>query len=342
MITQLIMLMIVLCLAGVAAAGVKYRNDTANFWTPAYTQTLKGLFCIVIALVHTPPEYQNPIQDMIGSFAYIGVTFFFMTSAYGLKYGYEHKKDYLNHFWRNRLGALLIPMILVNILFSFLNLVCFPEVGFRTRSLLHINAWVKMLLLLYVLFYLVYKVFAHEKYSLVRDVVLCVLVMTVSIAGKCVSNRIAGVWPTECLGFLYGILLARYMDQIKRLLHRTKSQHIIALLILSGVLGVVYLKFKYIYVWGDYLLKIVLGMAILCTIFVVTGQLKIGNKASLFLGTISYEVYLIHEKVFALVDRLSVSMESGTFILLSLVLTFFISSGVYYASKPLILKIRNI
>ena len=341
MTTLWIMLLLVVFLAGTAAAGMKYRNETTNFWSPDYTQTLKGLFCIVVALVHTPPAYQNPVQDLIGSFAYIGVTFFFMSSAYGLKYGYDHKKNYLEHFWRNRLGSIFIPMLLANILFCFVNALYSSPDAFNVRSILHINAWVKMLLLFYALFYLVYKVFAHEKYSLVRDIVLCVLVVAVSIAGRCVSHRIAGVWPTECLGFLYGILLARFLNPVKKMLSQAKNRHTIAFLFFTVLLGVLYLKFKYINVWGDYLLKIILGIAILCTLFLVTGKFQIGNKVSLFLGTISYEIYLIHEKVYALLDRMVTGMDSGMFIMLSLALTVGISAGAFYISKPLIAKIRK-
>lgn len=59
----------------------------------------------------------------MGSFAYIGVTFFFMTSAYGLKVGAKKNPDSTKVFWRRRLPKLLIPMFLVNVLTMVMHLI---------------------------------------------------------------------------------------------------------------------------------------------------------------------------------------------------------------------------
>ena len=61
---------------------------------------LKGLWAIIITMVHIPSVYQNSIQDMIGSFAYVGVIFFSLTSYFGLMNGIEKNNNYLKHFWK--------------------------------------------------------------------------------------------------------------------------------------------------------------------------------------------------------------------------------------------------
>ena len=77
---------------------------------------IRAICCIIVILVHIPQQHSNFIQDAIGSFGYIAVTIFFMLSAYGLKYSINHKKDYLKHFWKNRILVLLIPFWIANTL----------------------------------------------------------------------------------------------------------------------------------------------------------------------------------------------------------------------------------
>lgn len=88
--TNVIMVLVSICIFFLIIYGIKYEPKREIF-NIKDTTVIKGIFCIIIVLVHIPSLYQNTIQDMIGSFAYIGVTFFFMASAYGLKYGIENK-----------------------------------------------------------------------------------------------------------------------------------------------------------------------------------------------------------------------------------------------------------
>ncbi|MBR4538293.1 MAG: hypothetical protein IKO52_05540 [Clostridia bacterium] len=96
-------------------------------------------------------------------------------------------------------------------------------------------------------------------------------------------------------------------------------------------------------VWGDYLLRIVLGMAITAFIFTLIGKLKVGNKATDFLGSISYEVYLIQRAAFIFMATVvSDGINSGLYVLLSVCLTIVISYCMKLVSKPLIQKITNL
>ena len=66
-----------------------------QFFSKDYTDVLKGLCCLIIIYVHIKPERGNTLQDAIGSFAYVAVTFFFLVSAYGMLAGVERKQNYL-------------------------------------------------------------------------------------------------------------------------------------------------------------------------------------------------------------------------------------------------------
>ena len=96
----------------------KKKEDAQDLFSKDYTSVLKGICCIIVVMVHIRDGYMNPLQEAIGSFGYICVTLFFMISGYGMQLSFEKKTDYLHHFWRNRLLALLVPCFLINV-FSF-------------------------------------------------------------------------------------------------------------------------------------------------------------------------------------------------------------------------------
>lgn len=103
----------------------------------------------------------------------------------------------------------------------------------------------------------------------------------------------------------------------------------------AGVLGITYIKLKTIVFFGDYLLKIALGIAIILFILLLNTKISIGNKVSGFLGNISYEVYLLHHTVFGFIAAFEPTLISGFFIALSIVITVISSIIVHIFSKLL-------
>lgn len=158
LITYTLMLALIISISASSLCGIKVDKDKDSIMSLNDTNFLRGFWCIIVVLVHIPAAYQNRLQDMIGSFAYIGVTFFFMTSAYGLKYNMMHKEGYMEHFWRRRLPAILLPALIAN---AFVVVMQAIDSDFRELSFIdfaNINAWVKVLLLYYVVFWLIYHV----------------------------------------------------------------------------------------------------------------------------------------------------------------------------------------
>ena len=95
MISNLIMIFLLFLLTLTVLIGIKPINDSNDILPIEESNIFRGIWAIIIIMVHVPQEYYNFIQDTIGSFAYIGVTFFFMCSSYGLMYGLHKKKNYL-------------------------------------------------------------------------------------------------------------------------------------------------------------------------------------------------------------------------------------------------------
>lgn len=342
MTTYIIMSILLFYFAFLILWGGKLCTDSNHFFDINNTKSMRGIWSLIVILVHIPTVYQNRIQDIIGSFAYIGVTFFFMTSAYGLTMSNEHKPEEIKIFWRKRLPKLLITNWLINTIFALINFVLFKK-DISVFSLFMINAWVLWLLGCYLLFWLTQLLFKGN--SKLDYYICCLLIAIISLIVYFLEKQgvLTGVtWVTECYGFIWGILLLLLRDQFVKKGDSKWIRNVLVLCLASLVFGIAYLKFKPIVFFGDYLLKIILGIAITAFILMCNVKIKIGNKISFFLGEISFEVYLIHGFVFGMIDKLCKGIQSGYFILISIVLTIIFAVLAHMLAKCIIKNIYKI
>jgi peptidoglycan/LPS O-acetylase OafA/YrhL len=305
-VSMIITLAILAVYAFVAVYGLTFTKETSHFFNKDYTTVLKGLCCIIVIFVHIPSVHGNAVQNATGSFGYICVTLFFMFSAYGLSWSVKHKKGYLNNFFRKRVLALLTPFIIICLLKS----ICGFKV-FRDGT-----NFVFIIFMFYIIFYLSHK-YIDQKY---REVLICAFVILYSLAGQ-IANDFYGYesvilkWQTESLGFMYGIIFANLIEPFKE---KAEKHYVIKIGILtavSGILGVTYLKYKYILFAGDYILRIILGISIIILLFTITIHFRIGNTFTKLLGKISYEVFLLHGFVMNVYNVLNLRVSSGVYIL---------------------------
>lgn len=324
MLTNLLMVLLITAMIVCTLYGMQYDSEKNTFFSIPDTVFFRSFWCVIVILVHVPASYQNKMQDMIGSFAYIGVTFFFMTSAYGLKYGIKYKKDYLEHFWQNRLMTLLPSALLANAFGVIMN--GLVKGRMQVISFVNIDSWVKVLLLFYFIFWLVYKILP-ETWGGLRDVIICGFVISCSLINRLTDFKITLIWIVEPLGFIYGIIAANYAGWIlekasKKWLHKS-----VLLMVASLILGLAYLKYKSLFFIGDYLLKIGLGIAITVFVCQVSVRFRLGNGMNLFIGHISYEIYLLHGGIFELLSTLDKrgEMDSGLYILVGITVTILFS-----------------
>lgn len=342
--TNVLMIIITLSLFALLAVNAKYKDDCKHFFNKENTNALRGFWCIVIVLAHVVESKQNTLQDTIGSFAFIGVTFFFLTSAYGLKTGVFKDKNYINHFWFKRLVKLLIPCLITNFMLiasEWLTGVRYSFGGFF-HSLGSINQWVLLLLVCYVIFYLVYLLGMNLD-NLKKDVIICIFILAYSLFSYfCKDNKLVIGWPYELLGFSYGLLLFDFKDKFVLKINDKWKESVILFGILSLIVGVMYLKSKTIYFVGEYLLKIILGIVITLLILSLNARISLSNRVNQFLGNISFEVYLLHNASFVLLQYYLPDLESGVFIVLSLIITIILSCIAYLVSNLINKKVFKI
>ena len=334
MVTTICMAILLLFL-GFAVLYTDSKGRMSSFFDIDTTGCMRGLWSVVILLVHTPADYQNTIQDIIGSFAYIGVTFFFMTSGYGLMLGAQRNSQSVTRgFWKRRLPKLLVPMLIVNVLRTLA--VLFADNEFNPLELVSITGFVRQILFFYLVFWAVFKFLPNKMPIDIKCSIICGVIVVFSIFIYLLGENSLFGWPVESLGFMYGILLAVNKDRFIRLAKNRWLLKCFFTCCISLAFGVAYLMFKNVAFIGDYAAKIILGFAITLFILLLNTKLKFGNSVSRFLGNISYEFYLSHDVVFIVLAAVGGKMNSGIFVVSSVLITVIISFTVNKLSKTIL------
>lgn len=302
---------------------------------------LRGFWCVIVMLVHVPAAYQNRLQDMVGSFAYIGVTFFFMTSAFGLKYSLKNKPRYMERFWRRRLPSILIPAVIANAFSVATDALNGSQISII--DFVNINNWVKVLLLYYFVFWIIYGILPQRLHTGTwQDVAMCSVVIVFSLVDRLTPFKITSIWVVEPLGFAYGIIAANNVDTVKNMMKDNWLIKSGVLMITAALVGVCYIKYKPIPFVGDYCIKVILGISIIAFMFEFISKLKVGNVANAFLGSISYEVYILHFGVYSLVSALFKGrVSSGPYIITSIIITLILAYLLKLICKPLIRAVKR-
>jgi len=325
-------------IAGFMALSMLYKakvnNDDDHFFDIKNTNAMRGFWCLVVMMVHVPLQYQNRIQDLIGSFAYFGVTFFFMTSGYGLTISADRKG--VKGFWKKRMIKLFTTIWVVNIFASmYYHFVQGRPISIR-NILLSWGGWIEWLIGCYIIFWFSYVLFNRFhiwKQVCCLSVVLCSIVIYYLSSISIITTT---VWVTECYGFMWGILLATYRDEFIKLFSKRWLVCLLSNMVISSLLGLAYLNWKFIPFWGDYMLKIVLGGMITLFVLSINVYVSFGNMFSKLLGDISFEIYLIHGTAFSIVVRLCNGISSGLFILLSISISIIIAIAIHAVDQKLI------
>ena len=332
--------LILLALLSVVFYGSKRVPNDTFFMSKSYGVLMKGVCAIIVVLFHVPLNYQNPLQHFLGGYAFVAVTLFFLFSSYGMLFNVEHTPSYLHYFWKKRLFSLLCPVLIVNLVFFVFQFLLFRKSNLRI--LLHVDEYVVVLLQYCLLFYIA-NYFGRTKilrYNWQVDVLLIlgVLVSSLFILFGLQSNAPSGEndWYVERYGLIWGLLLYRYFLKLIQWFNILRNLKIILVFIVSILSLAAYHSFKLYGIGYRYVFEILSALFIILLVFLLTQKRFFGNRISVLLGGISYEIYLSHRYVMELVVNICPSLSSGFFILLVVLVTTLVSYFAHSICKRLL------
>lgn len=332
--------LILLILTVISVYKLKRVNVEKDFMSIRMCNSIKAICSVIVVFVHIPLSHTNAIQNIISSFGYVAVTLFFAFSSYGVIKKIKENSGYLKTFLFKRIILLLIPCVIINLIRLFLSY--YLNSAWDFWIILKINDYVISLLILYFIVWIVYSIkLVSTKY---KDYLIIALVLVASLLTYFTDINILSIWPVEAIGFIYGIVLYRYFNEIKQWMNSKYLFKLFAFLFISMLLGVVYIKTKHIYFFGEYLFRVFLSSSLVTSLLLICYKVYISNSILDILHKVSFEIYLCHIFVLNFLDKVLEGKIVDYFILLSFIIILFIAFIVSKLSglitRPIIKKLK--
>ncbi len=278
---------------------------------------IRGLLSVLIVIHHLSLNIRYAF--ILKAFSIIGivcVAIFFFYSGYGLMLNYSKCDNYLKSFFSKRLMKIILPY-LVSMLMTWLGYLLI-KYKFTPREMLNsifdgnpfvrYSWYVLTIIVLYIVFFLSGKIFKSPK-KMLGGIFIGTLLYSVVV----ISKFSWGNWTiNSCFSFLFGAAASIYQERAQKILCPNKKYAMLlfAVFFLCGSMIVFkflnggfilnqIIKFPEI---ADYLLTkplLIIGMNVLCFVLIILSfwwlrKIKLNDKVFLFLGKISFNIYLYH------------------------------------------------
>lgn len=287
----LLQLLIYLIFVVIFLGGIKKEDSFSREECYKRLNSMRGILALEIVIGHVV-RYENSYLMPLGKFMLIGVGFFFFVSGWGLCKSYYEKNEYLANFLQRRVVYLCGVALFTLIITSLIDLICPIDTRYSFQSLQlndlayklfdNINWYIRELLLLYFVFFIVFKYI--KKYQIAILTMLVVLIACIMY-----SNGYERCWYASIIGFPLGFVFYKYFSKIIPFIRKPMG---ILCLCGTGILGLSSLlinedMFIPIFVANNSLCICVIVMLILFSLV-----FSVENRAKTFLNRYATELYL--------------------------------------------------
>ena len=262
------------------------------------TDALKGIAIVLVVGCHIGNHFTRATTPLGG----IGVFLFLLCSGYGLEASYQKEvnlgKNGLEEYWIKRFIGVWVPYALVECLAYLIKKPISLKLVFLDLTLIKpyftIGWYLNYLLLWYITFWSIYKLFGKQSENFIIRV-FC----TVMIVYAAYFNIVSPIRFEQSLAFVGGILINKYPEKFSIICKRKWCGR----LFLMATIMLTLKQLPWIRVSSQELLNILnlliktcAGGAIVLTIC-LTSSSNVNHKveeAFVQIGKVSYELYLVH------------------------------------------------
>lgn len=314
------------------------NNFNDNYMSVAQCNDIRAFLAITIVLHHLSLCVSSSIVlTAFSKIPSIIINVFLFFAGYGLYVSSKRKPDYFKTFFKFRFSKILIPLLTSSVIYfvvrvfvigsSVASIFSNMRNGFWVVS----NSWyIFSLIIFYFGFYIIYRFFGDRRVLALFLVFLYTALYIVTF--KCVLGY-GDYWVNASFGFLFGLMFASYEKEIITFIRK----HYLSSLLIIGFTALVLNSSSFIlsYVTEIWILRRIIqwlaGGSMCLLIIVITNKVKIGNRITTFIGSISYEIYLIHGLFIALFTQKFVVSNN----ILLFILVFVLSIASAYALNAL-------
>lgn len=251
------------------------------------TVSLRGWFAIEIMLGHLGLQTQSFFLFPFRKAGILFVGCFFALSGYGLICGAQKGATYFRSFLSKRCQSFLLPAVLVLAANYVVKLNWIPTVEL-------LNWYVVEQAVFYLLFYLLYRYLPWKWANVLLFLTSAAFILIAYVCG--LSNP----WYGSTLCFPLGVLYAQFRPQARPVLEKAYLPCLVSSTIVLGVSLLLFMLLPE----GTFLANVIARTIASCSFsfwtLLLLMKIQIGNPILQALGTISYEIYLLHPTIIAL------------------------------------------
>ena len=319
--------------------GTTNTNPTPkNFGNLTETTCFRGILAIIVVLSHMELTTFN----YFNGFGIIGVSGFFFLSGYCLFEGLKNTANYLKgiNFIFKRLITVLIPyyiclILYIAILHNNFNLTTIIQSILLVNYTVVSYSWyVAVILIFYLAFYIIFKFSRNIKHGIIIFLIFNLIYM---IIAKIIVQQRYIFCSSYC--FSLGLLYSYYIKDINKIL---KNINIKILFLVTTIIFTIYLMLNFKFNFNSAFETLyTLGLPAIFTIWFLLffSIFNFGNKFNLFLGKISYEIYLLQGLVFNVLKTYFHIQNDWIFIIFSLIIITILSLIINYIYKLIYSKL---
>lgn len=283
-------------------------DKNEKFFSIEQTTALKGV-SIFLVYIHHFGQIRCSFYNNHTFLGFLGVAVFLFISGYATLIQAEKKQaEWKKGYWGKKVKRLLIPRIIVVFVFGFLAGRTFKE-GL-TESFIFWQDWfLAAILFNYAIFYIAMSL----KLPLVSFIFWCEFLFVC----YCVVSGQLIMWYNTAFMFGFGVLFARHKERILNIISsysRYKKYSIFVFLVLVICSMMRYQRFVF-----DTLTAIIFVLLVIC----YAKEKNFYSKVYAFLGTYSWEFYLVHSRIIGIVLNRFTNNN-----LLAFFIAFFISLSI--------------
>ena len=313
------------------------------------TNCCKGIAAIIIMLHHISfrvsnlPMYVKPIWYI--AFPIVG--FFFFMSGYGLTCGLMLKKDYLQGFLSKRLSNIIVPYVIVAIVCIGLEIIGGGQTPTRAIAEAFTIRYIQPLWFIWVIIaaYIVfYAVFNHTEINVGAYWVTAITIAYILISAF-VNPR--DEMYASIIGMPLGILWAEHEEKIDAYFETDfLKKEIVAI----AVFAIMFIGRLILSVAGfdnqlfQTVLRNVITIAFIVPLIELLKKVKIQKRFLIWLGKISYEIYIIHPFILYFFEKETTEgkqVGNLEIVLWTIGLTLLLSSVLKVVQDNLVRKVRT-
>lgn len=340
------MIILLILYFAVVIWGIKFNvKDKSDYLSIDNTQAIKGIFILMVFFSHF-----NSYVMLSGAydgiyrkfFFFIGqamVALFLFYSGYGVMESIKRKGEgYIDKFSKSRILSTLFNFDCAVILYLILALILGNEITIKQvllsligwDSLGNSNWYIFVILLLYLLTYIIFKIFrkkSHHLSVLILGIIACIIIYLT----YCFKIK-DSYWYDTILCYVFGMSYSLEKERIERIINKNIVTWLFSFAILAGG----YFVFRGHSVKYD----IIANLFFTAAVIVFTMHITLKNKILVWCGKNLFEIYILQRIPMIIFREIGLSecnvlMYFGVCLLVTILLSIIFNFTVNRISKKL-------